>query len=203
MIAVSGLLLVVFLLAHLAGVGLAWLDPAAFECYAATLHAQGWLPPAELALAATALVHPLLSLRRVQANARARGAVAAPLVSRRGESEALAALAARTVPWSGSFLLVFLAVHLAQLRLHRPAPGMELAGVLTALATPWSQALYGLAGLALLLHLFHGVESAHRSLGFLDPANREPIRWAGRGLALTLGSGFALLPLALVLRGPL
>ena len=61
-------------------------------------------------------------------------------------------------------------------------------------------ALYALAGLALALHLLHGHESAHRSLGLLQSDNRAAIRLAGRALALLLGSGFALLPLALVLQ---
>ena len=55
------------------------------------------------------------------------------------------------------------------------------------------------AGVALALHLLHGVESAHRSLGWLDPANGGRIRRLGRGLALLLGGGFTLLPFALVI----
>jgi len=50
--AASGLLLVVFLLLHLAGVALAPLAPQRFEAYAAALHRSAWLPAAELALLA-------------------------------------------------------------------------------------------------------------------------------------------------------
>jgi succinate dehydrogenase / fumarate reductase cytochrome b subunit len=53
------------------------------------------------------------------------------------------------------------------------------------------------------LHLLQGYESAHRSLGWLEPGNRERIRWAGRALALLLGAGFSVLPIALVLRASL
>jgi succinate dehydrogenase / fumarate reductase cytochrome b subunit len=49
-------------------------------------------------------------------------------------------------------------------------------------------------------HLLQGNESAHRSLGWLEPVNRERIRWAGRALALSLGAGFSLVPIALVLQ---
>jgi len=77
----------------------------------------------------------------------------------------------------------------------------ELAALAAALASPFALALYGAAGLAVGLHLLHGVESAHRGLGLLEPANGPAIRLAGRGLALLLGGGFALLPLALALRG--
>jgi succinate dehydrogenase / fumarate reductase cytochrome b subunit len=203
-IAISGLVLVLFLVVHLAGVSLALLDPAGFEQRAEVLHRQPWLPPLEVALAAALLLHPLLALMRTVANRRARGAVAARQRSRRaGGLEGAAALAGRWTPWSGALVLLFLVVHLAQLRLHRPAAGAELAALLAALASPFSLALYGLAGAAVGFHLLQGHESAHRSLGWLEPANRERIRWAGRILALILGAGFSLLPIALVLRASL
>ncbi len=204
MIAVSGLLLVLFLVMHLLGVSLALLAPGAFEWWAAALHRQIWLPPLELALAAALLLHPLLSLLRAWRHAAARGPVPAALVSRRvGAIEALVSRSGRWLPWSGGLLLFFLLVHLAQLRLHRPVAGAELAATLAALASPAALALYGAAGLAAGLHLLHGVESAHRSLGLLEPANAAAIRSAGRWLALALGGGFTLLPLALALRGGL
>ena len=198
MIALSGLLLVLFLGAHLAGVALALVDPAAFEAYAATLHRQEWLPLAEGGLAAAALTHPLLSLHRSLANRRARGPVAGPMRSRRqGPAGGVAAMAAGAIPWTGTLLLGFLVVHLAQLRGQRPPAGQELEAVMTALSSPWSLALYVLAGGAVALHLFHGNESAHRSLGFLDATNGPRIRRLGRALALMLGGGFAIVPLAL------
>lgn len=206
MIAVSGLLLALFLAAHLAGASLALFNPGAFEAWAALLHRQIWLPPLELALGLTLFAHPLLALRRSLLHAEARGpAVRGPFatvrVSRRqGAEERLVALAGRLLPWSGAVLLLFLAVHLGQLRLVRPDPGQELAALRAALAPPLALALYVSAGLAVLLHLLHGNESAHRSLGLLDPANRGAIRGGGRLLALLLGAGFALLPLALVWR---
>jgi succinate dehydrogenase / fumarate reductase cytochrome b subunit len=200
-IAVTGLVLVLFLVAHLGGVALALLDGPAFENYASALHRQPWLPLLELALAAVALAHPALSLRRAVANARARGAVSGSMGSRRASAgEGWAVLAARVLPWSGGLLLLFLAVHLAQLRWDRPVAGGERAALLAVLTVPGWLALYVAAGVAVALHLFHGHESAHRSLGLLEKANAGRIRTAGRALALVLGGGFALLPLGLVLR---
>ncbi|WP_216900472.1 succinate dehydrogenase [Synechococcus sp. CCY 9618] len=200
-IAVSGLALVLFLALHLGGVAVALVDPAAFERYADSLHRQAWLPWIEVVLAAAVLGHPLLSLRRVLANRQARGPVAGPLRSRRqGPWEPLAALAARAIPWSGAVLALFLILHLAQLRWDRPPAGAELAAVRAALASPWSLALYVAAGAALGMHLLHGGESAARRLGLLAPATAPSLRLAGRGLALLLGAGFTLIPVALVLR---
>lgn len=193
--AASGLLLVLFLLLHLAGVALAPLAPARFEAYAAALHRSAWLPSAELALLATALVHLGLSLARTAANRRA-GNSAMLRSRRRGPLAPLAAGAARLQAAGGLVLLAFLAVHLAQLRWCRPPAGAELAALAAALATPWSLALYLGATLALALHLFHGGEAAHRSLGLLQPANAAAIRTAARLLALLLGGGFAVVSLA-------
>ncbi|WP_235299863.1 hypothetical protein [Synechococcus sp. GFB01] len=70
------------------------------------------------------------------------------------------------------------------------------------LASPWSLLIYLGAALALALHLFHGGEAAHRSLGLLEPANGGRIRLGARLLALLLGGGFALVALALAPTAP-
>jgi succinate dehydrogenase / fumarate reductase cytochrome b subunit len=201
-IAASGLVLVVFLVAHLAGIGLAWWDGPAFERYAAALHQAPWLPVAEAGLALVFLAHPLQALARAVANRAALGAVPGQRRSRRdGGLEPLAALAGRLMPWSGSLLLVFLVVHVGQLRLQRPAAGQELEALLAVLHQPHWLALYATAGVAVALHLAHGQESAHRRLGLLNPRNVQPIRLVGRGMALLIGAGFTLLPFALLQRG--
>ncbi len=201
-LAASGLLLVLFLVAHLAGLALACWDGPAFERYATALHQAPWLPMAELGLLILLLAHPLQALVRALANRAARGAVAgAPRSRRQGGTEPLASLAGRLMPWSGGLLLLFLVVHLAQLRLHRPAPGGELAALGAVLHQPLWLALYALAGLAVALHLVQGQVSAHRRLGLLDPGNARPIRVGGRALALLIGAGFSLLPFTLLQRG--
>ena len=200
-IAASGLVLVLFLVAHLLGLSLACWDGPAFERYATALHQAAWLPLAELGLVLLLLLHPLQALARALANRAARGAAAGPPRSRReGGLEPLVSRAGRLMPWSGGLLLVFLVVHLAQLRLQRPAPGEELAALAAILHQPHWLGLYGGAGLAVALHLVHGQESAHRSLGLLAPGNARPIRLGGRALALLLGAGFSLLPVALLQR---
>ncbi|MEA5399965.1 succinate dehydrogenase cytochrome b subunit [Synechococcus sp. BA-124 BA4] len=199
-ISAAGLML--FVLAHGLGASLALVDPAAFERYATALHHAWWLPPLELSLALVALIHLSLTLQRVIINRRARGAV--PYDQWRSRrSQPLAALAGRWSPFSGAVLLLFLAVHLAQLRWPRPGDGLERQALTLALASPWALVLYVLAGVALGLHLLHGAESLARSLGWLDESNAMGLRLAGRALAAVIGGGFALLPLALRATGPL
>lgn len=187
-----------FLVVHLAGVALAPLAPAAFTAYAAALHRQAWLPWAELLLAAAGLAHPALSLAQAIADRRARGAAPALLVSRRGDP--LASFASRTAAISGGLLLLFLVIHLLQLRLPRAAAGLELLQLRASLVSPAALLLYLAAALALGLHVFHGAEAAHRSLGLLEATNANRIRRWGRGLALLLAVGFALVPVLLVVR---
>jgi succinate dehydrogenase / fumarate reductase cytochrome b subunit len=198
--AATGLALILFLLVHLLGVGLQLFDPAGFERYAIQLHHSSWLGAAEGLLVITALTHLVLALHRARVNGCARGPLAYLMVRSRREAP-LAALASRSAPISGSLLLLFLIVHLVQLRLHRPPDGLESAALRQVLASPLVLALYTLAAGPLALHLLQGTESAHRSLGLLDAANGGRIRVAGRLLAFLLGTGFAALPVALVLQG--
>jgi succinate dehydrogenase / fumarate reductase cytochrome b subunit len=192
-IAGSGALLVVFLVVHLGGVGLAVLRPAAFEAYATALHQSAWLLPAEGLLGAALLGHLGLTAWKVVANRRAGNR--AGLVSRRADR--WGAWAARSLPLSAGILLLFLGVHLAQLRWPRPPAGLELARLLELLGAPGWGLLYGAAGVAAGLHLFHGAEAAHRSLGLLHPSYGRAIRAGGRAVALLLGAGFLLVTLLL------
>ncbi|MCP9917464.1 succinate dehydrogenase [Cyanobium sp. ATX 6F1] len=194
--ATSGLLLVLFLLLHLAGVALAPWAPARFESYATSLHSSGWLPLAEVVLLAVALLHLGLSVARWLINRRAGNT--AVLRSRRvGPLAPVAAFAARSQAAGGMALLVFMAVHLAQLRWPRPMAGSELAALQSVLASPWSLALYLAGAVAVALHLFHGGEAAHRSLGLLQAANGSLIRSAARLLALLVGGGFIVITILL------
>jgi succinate dehydrogenase / fumarate reductase cytochrome b subunit len=200
LLAGGGLALVLFLVLHLGGVSLALFDPARFEAFSTWLHGRLWLPATEVALALALLAHPLLALSHWVLNRVRAGAPAAGRRSRRGDGlDGLAASSGRWMPFSGGLLLLFLGVHLGQLRWSRPGMGSELQALQQALSTPPAVLLYALAGLALALHLLHGVESAHRSLGWLEPGNAARIRLVGRGLALLLGGGFALLPFVLVI----
>ena len=102
--ALSGLLLVLFLVVHLAGLLPALIAPVQFEQYATVLHQQPWLPLLEISLAATAAVHLSLTIAKTLRN---RGAGnTATLRSRRGRP--LEALASRSKVTAGVITLGFL-----------------------------------------------------------------------------------------------
>ena len=189
----SGLLLVLFLILHLGGVSIALFAPLSFETFAAGLHRSNLLPLAELSLLAVALMHLGLSLFKLIVNRRAGNR--ALLVSRRGDL--LAVFAARSQAIGGLLLLAFLGVHLRQLRWPRPLAGEELAALRAVLSQPANLVFYLFAAVAVSLHLLHGGEAAHRSLGILDTVNASHIRHAFRVLALFVGVGFIVLALLL------
>ena len=68
--------------------------------------------------------------------AGARAPVPGRSPRRRRARGALAALAARVIPWSGALLVLFLVVHLLQLRWDRPPAAAELAALRAVLAAP-------------------------------------------------------------------
>ena len=195
--ALSGLLLVLFTLVHLAGLIPAVLAPERFEAYASALHSSSWLRPVEIGLTVIAVAHVGLTITKAIANRRAGNS--AQLSSRRDAP--LAALASRSKVMAGLLTLTFLVVHLNQLRWPRPAAGQETAVLSSVLHQPLNAVLYAAAALVLALHLLHGTEAAHRSLGWLSPTNRSALRIGGRLLATLIGGGFLLISLSLALGG--
>ena len=195
--ALSGLLLVLFLVVHLAGLLPALIAPVQFEQYATVLHQQPWLPLLEISLAAIAAVHLSLTIAKTLRN---RGAGnTATLRSRRGRP--LEALASRSKVAAGVITLGFLLLHLQQLRWPHPTDGLERLVLQQVLHQPFSLVVYVAGSLAIGLHLLHGAEAAHRNLGLLTPANGASIRWGGRLLASGIGGGFLLISLGLALGG--
>ena len=195
--ALSGLLLVLFTLVHLAGLIPAVLAPERFEAYASALHSSSWLRPVEIGLAVIAVVHVGLTITKAITNRRAGNI--AQLSSRRDAP--LAALASRSKVMTGLLTLTFLVVHLNQLRWPRPAAGQETAVLSSMLHQPPNAVLYAAAALMLALHLLHGTEAAHRSLGWLSPTNSSALHTGGRLLASLIGGGFLLISLSLALGG--
>jgi len=195
--AISGLILVLFLLVHLAGLVPALIATEQFEHYASALHHSSWLALIELSLVATAVAHILLTLVKTIRNRQAGNAAA--LRSRRNQP--LTAFASGNKVLAGVITLGFLALHLQQLRWPRPADGLELNQLSSVLQHPINLAIYAAASLAIGLHLLHGAEAAHRSLGWLTPANGQILRLGGRLLAALISAGFLMISLGVALGG--
>lgn len=195
--ALSGLLLVLFLLVHLGGIIPALVATETFEAYASYLHQSSWLVPLEVFLLLIFITHIISSITKSIRNKQAGNK--ANLQSRR--QAPLAALASRSKVLAGLTTLGFLALHLQELRLPRPMDGHEREVLVNVLQRPLTVAIYIIGAMAIGLHLFHGAEAAHRNLGWLTPKNGSTIRKGGIVLAAAVSGGYILISLGLAIGG--
>jgi succinate dehydrogenase / fumarate reductase, cytochrome b subunit len=196
--ALTGLLLVGFVVAHLAGnlLLLKGDQGRAFELYAQKLHDLGpLLIVAELGLLALFGTHIAFALRATLQNRRVRNQPYAHSPGHGGRT-----FASASMPLTGSFLLLFLVVHLVNFRFddefkQRFAEDRGGAGasaqVLESLSDPLLAGVYLLAFLALGLHLSHGIQSALQTLGAHHPRYTPVLRRIGFALAGLLALGFS------------
>jgi succinate dehydrogenase / fumarate reductase cytochrome b subunit len=189
--ALSGLALVVFLYGHWYG-NLVLLDgETAFTAYLAWLEAHPALHYGVWTVLITAFaVHLAVGFPHWWRNRRAR-----PVRYRRLRCQATTR-AARTMMLSGSLLLLFLIVHVAQVR---GWPPFTEAGIYRNLQAGFAYApvvaVYLLGQLALALHLYHGLWSQFQTLGISHP-RYDRFR---RPLAVVIGLGIAALNIGAIL----
>ena len=185
----SGLVLVFFIAVHLAGVIFAGINPDAFEIYASNLHSSIVLPYFEIVLAATFIIHILLTLKKVLKN-KSRGNTAKLSTKR---DDYLGIIASKVQPFTGFILASFLIIHLFQLRFPRPVDNLELTSLKNKLEGFQFLVLYSLASISLFFHMVKGVESGHRSLGILSQKNSLNIRYISRFISIFFGLSYLIM----------
>jgi succinate dehydrogenase / fumarate reductase cytochrome b subunit len=194
--AFTGLIMVAYLITHVAANLLVFDGPAQINAYSRFLHGTGgalWV--ARLVLLAALVLHIVaavqLAVRRQAARPQGYAAGRQPQVS---------TVASRTIRWGGVLILVFLVYHILHFTLGTVHPsfvdGDPYHNVVAGFGNPLVVVFYELAMAAVGLHLYHGIWSSGRSLGVSSPSP-HPLR---RQLALVLGglvwAGFAVIPLA-------
>jgi succinate dehydrogenase / fumarate reductase cytochrome b subunit len=181
--AVTGLILVAYLITHVLANLLVFTGPDRINRYAALLHGTGGaLWAARLVLLVAVVLHIVaatqLALRRQAAR---------PVGYAAGRRPQVSTLASRTIRWGGVLLLVFIVFHILHFTLGTVHPDfIELNpyhNVTTGFRNPLVALFYLVAMAALGLHLYHGVWSSGRSLG-MSPPSPTPLR---RRAALVLG----------------
>lgn len=196
LVGLSGLALVGFLVGHLYGNLHIYKGAGALDDYAHHLHELPGFPLIELGLLGAFALHIGLVINLTISNRAARAGRYAVQGSKTGGGAG--SLASRTMALSGMTLLVFLIVHLVQLRMNRGIEGG--VGLLTfdTLANPAVSALYIAGSLVTAWHVFHGIQSATRSLGVNHENYTKMITRAGAALAIVFGIGFASIPVAVM-----
>lgn len=204
--ALSGSLFILFVLAHMYGNLKVFSGQEAFDSYAFHLRELGepllpyegalWILRLALVAALVAHVGSALYLwRRANGARRTRYAV---------KHVAAASLSSRTMRWGGVTLLLFLIFHLMQFTFHTFEVGGSFFSpydrVYGAFQVWWLVAIYLGALGALFMHLRHGVWSALQTLGLTgSPRAAGLARSAALAVAVVVAGGFALPPLSILL----
>lgn len=210
----TGILLLAFIVAHLAGNLTIFFGQNALNTYAATTHSLGPILIAiELALGAVFLLHAGSAIAVWRDKQRARHGRNQVVAGKGGPSRQT--LASRSMIVTGLVLLVFLIIHLYQFRF---GPGESEGYVATLRGRPvWDLwrivvetfkqpvwvAFYMAVMLLLGLHLRHGFWSAFQSIGALGPRLRPLAFSVGLVFAVVIAAGFFALPIYVYLFAPL
>ena len=194
--AVTGLILVGFVVGHMAGNLQVFLGPEKFNAYAHFLRSLGgllWLVRAVLLVAV--VLHVVAAIQLTGRRQAAR-----PIGYRGGSQREVSTFASRTIRWGGGLLLVFVVFHILHfttLSIFRDYSRADVyENVIRGFSVWWVVLVYVAAMGALGLHLFHGVWSSLRTLG-ASKASVSPLRRpAATALAVVVWLGFTVIPLA-------
>lgn len=186
--AVSGAGLFFFLLAHLIGNALSFRGTKAYDSYASHLHALGApLHVVECLLALVFLVHIMTALALFIENRSARPHRYAVHGGDRNWS-------ARTMPYTGGLILIFLLVHLTNFHLATKTISTS-AHVRMTLNSPLLASFYLVSLSGLTLHASHGLWSLFQSLGINHPKYNKLLQLGSLSVAVITGTIFMLIPL--------
>ncbi len=196
--AVTGLVLFVFVLAHMLANLQAFLGAARLDRYAEQLRVfPALLWTARIVLLASALVHVVAGVQLWTARRRARD------TSYREYRPLHSTPASRTMIWSGFLVLGFVVYHLLDLTFGVANPdfreGEVFHNLVVSLGRGAAATFYVVAVAGLGFHLWHGLWSAFQSLGVSNRAFTPGIQRFAAAFATVLTVGFAAVPLAVLL----
>ena len=216
-LAITGLLLCGFLVAHLAGNLLLHApdDGQSYNEYAHALHKQAaLLAVAEVGLFGLFIAHIVIALQVSKENRAARKVGYA--VTRSKQEGRIAMEGYRPDMWmlvTGIVVLGFLILHLIDFKFElrakefyetadgTPVEPAEKAMALLSASNMITIIGYTLGSLALIAHLAHGFQSAFQTLGINHPKYTPAIKTTGLLFALFIGVGFASFPVTGLIRG--
>jgi succinate dehydrogenase / fumarate reductase cytochrome b subunit len=204
---VTGLIGIGFVIVHMAGNLQAFIGPAKLNAYGAALHGPLnellWI--ARIVLIVSVILHVMMAYQLTRLSAAARP------IAYEQRAPQVSTLAARTMKWGGVLLLVFIALHL----LHFTTETIDPAGyrgmtdnqghrdvfgnIVASFRIWWVTAFYVLAMIALGLHLYHGMWSSVRTLGFAKSSANPLKRRVAFVVAVVVWAGFTALPVAVFL----
>jgi succinate dehydrogenase / fumarate reductase cytochrome b subunit len=203
LMALTGLLLIGFLIYHLAGNLLVFSSAQAFNEHSHELIANPLIYIAEIALLALFVAHFVSGILVTLNNraARPQGYV----YKERAGHNSHKSISSATMIWTGIVVLVFVPLHIFTFKFgpyYASATDPKVRDlyrlVIEDFQKPWLVAWYVVAMLVIGFHLWHGFGSAFESLGI---AYRKPLRRFGQLLAIVLAGGFLIIPVVIYMMG--
>ena len=195
--AVSGLILFGFLIAHMLGNLQFFLGKPIMNHYAETLHANPpllWTVRIVLLISVILHIWSSVDLAVLKRQARPVGYV------KRGNVQA--SLASRTMMWSGPIILAFVVFHLLHLTtgtLHPQfVPLNAYDNLINGLRVVPVALFYIVSMILVGMHLSHGVWSMFQSVGFSHPKYTPLIKTFAAVFSWLLIAGFISIPIAIV-----
>ncbi len=197
--AVSGLLMVLFVVGHLLGNLTIFAGADGINSYAQHLHDLAivvWIT--RVVMGTAVVLHVVLSIQITMENSKAKPDKYA--VTRHLK----ATFASKYMIWTGVILGVFIVYHLFHFTIG-VTPGQDSAGrndVFTMVATAFKSGLtvgaYVIAMVALFLHLSHGIQSLFQTLGLSNAVMLPRYGMAGKVASFIFLVGFGAIPVALL-----
>jgi succinate dehydrogenase / fumarate reductase cytochrome b subunit len=197
----TGLVLVGFVLVHMAGNLQLFMGAERFNAYSKLLKHDvielTW--GVRVALLVSVVLHAIAARQLT-----VRAAAARPAAYAKREPQ-VSTYASRVMRWGGVYLLVFIVLHLGQFTLGWKflLPEFSETGaygnVMIAFGRAQWVALYLGAMFFLALHLYHGVWAAFRTLGVAKPSQHPLHRRLSLIIAIVVAGGFSLVPLSVAL----
>ncbi len=199
--AVTGLCLYGFVIAHMLGNLQVFLGPEAFNAYAAKLRSLSELIwTLRIVLFVAVVLHVVSAVQLVFRTMTARP------TGYRKQKRLATSYSALSMKYGGLFLFFFILFHIA----HFTLPGVAMshayrhsatdvyANFVSGFKIPWVSGVYIAAQLFLGLHLYHGAWSLFQSLGF-DPRHEDRRKFIAQTIGVAVAAGNIAMPAAVLL----
>ncbi len=195
--ALTGMILVGFVFAHMVGNFLIFQGPDTLNAYGAFLQGQkGLLWLLRIVLLVSLLLHVTAAVQLTRLKETAR-----PIDYVRREPQ-VSTLAARSIRWGGAFLLLFIIYHLLNFTVGTVNPNQPFnhaniyQNVVAAYQVWYVVLFYVLSMVALALHLYHGLWGMLQTLGLNHVAYAGARRTFAATIAVIIFLGFTTIPVA-------
>jgi len=198
-VAITGLLLILFLIFHLSGNLLFFLGAGPYNAFSQGLENMGWLLEcAEWGLSAIFIVHIVMTAQLVIENKKARKTGYAV------QGGSVKSWAARMMPVTGSIILIYLIFHLLDFTLGTHASSLQVVAgknlglwgqVYNTLSQPVRMIGYEIAMIAIGLHLSHAIQSVWQSLGIYTGGRGSMVTKISYLLGILFAVAFGSIPI--------